>query len=108
MIKIFCRAHHHPVEALCTQCWELSEYAEKRLAACPFQEEKSTCTKCSVHCYKPSMREQIQKVMRFSGPKMILHHPFLAVAHLLDERCKPVKVCNAHTSEKTDHKSDRV
>jgi hypothetical protein len=32
------------------------------------------------------MRERIIEVMRFSGPKMMFHHPLLACAHLLDER----------------------
>ena len=30
-------------------------------------EQKTFCANCKVHCYKPEMREQIRKVMRFSG-----------------------------------------
>ena len=37
----------------------------------------------SVHCYQPQMREQIRQVMRFSGPRMLLYHPVLAVWHLI-------------------------
>jgi len=33
------------------------------------------------------MKTQIIEVMRYAGPRMIFHHPFLAVAHLLDEKC---------------------
>jgi len=106
MIKIYCRAQHNTAETLCTECLELSEYAEKRLAACPFQEDKSSCGNCLVHCYKPSRREQIKKVMRFSGPKMIFYHPFLALAHLVDNRRQPVQTCSAQVSEKTDNRSD--
>ena len=29
------------------------------------------------------MREQIRQVMRFSGPRMLLYHPVLAVWHLI-------------------------
>jgi hypothetical protein len=108
MIRIYCRARHNRADALCTECRELRAYVEKRLAACPFQQDKTSCAKCSVHCYNPTMREQIKKVMRFSGPKMILHHPYLAVAHLLDERRKPAKACNFSGSEKPDSEANRV
>ena len=84
MIRVFCNAHHQ-VSGLCGACHELSDYAERRLANCPFQEGKPTCGKCTVHCYKPEMRTRIIEVMRFSGPRMIFHHPVLAVAHMLDE-----------------------
>lgn len=86
MIRIYCQAHHHSANELCEECRELSDYAEHRLAHCPFQKDKTTCGKCTVHCYKPKMRAQIVEVMRYSGPRMIFHHPFLACAHLLDER----------------------
>ncbi len=86
MIKIYCRANHRGSKTLCAECETLSEYAEKRLACCPFQENKTTCGNCPVHCYKPDMRKRIVEVMRFSGPKMIFHHPLLACAHWLDEK----------------------
>ena len=37
----------------------------------------------SVHCYQPQMREQIRQVMRYSGPRMLLYHPVLAIWHLV-------------------------
>ena len=85
MIRIYCQARHQTA-GLCGDCQELSDYAKRRLNRCPFQENKPTCGACTVHCYKPEMRARIVAVMRFSGPKMIFHHPFLAVAHLLDEK----------------------
>jgi hypothetical protein len=30
------------------------------------------------------MREKIRDVMRYSGPRMIWHHPFLAIGHIFD------------------------
>ena len=30
------------------------------------------------------MRKKIREVMRFSGPRMIFHHPVMAVRHLID------------------------
>jgi hypothetical protein len=85
MIRIYCKAHHRSSD-LCEHCAELLEYAERRLSNCPFQEQKPTCGKCTVHCYKPEMRKKIIEVMRFSGPRMMLHHPILAIAHLSDEK----------------------
>jgi len=41
-----------------------------------------------VHCYKPAMRENIRAVMRYSGPRMISHHPLMAIQHLIDKRRK--------------------
>jgi hypothetical protein len=31
------------------------------------------------------MRQRIQEVMRFSGPKMLYHHPIVALKHLWQE-----------------------
>jgi hypothetical protein len=99
MIRIYCEAHHRS-SVLCAKCAELSNYAEKRLANCPFQEHKGTCGKCIVHCYKPEMREKIIEVMRFSGPRMMFRHPFLATAHLIDERRSGKPVESAKSAEK--------
>jgi hypothetical protein len=63
-----------------------------RLDRCPFQENKSTCGKCLVHCYQPQMREKVKKVMKYSGPRMLLHHPVLALHHVFDGRKKPEKL----------------
>jgi len=32
------------------------------------------------------MKKRIIEVMRFSGPRMLLQHPLLAIAHLIDEK----------------------
>ena len=58
-------------------------YAGVRLEKCPFQEHKTTCAKCPVHCYKPARRAQIRAVMRYAGPRMMLRHPRLAFYHLV-------------------------
>ena len=38
----------------------------------------------SVHCYQPQMREQIRQVMRYSGPRILFHHPVMAIRHLIE------------------------
>jgi predicted amidophosphoribosyltransferase len=84
MIMLYCRKLHHTSDGICTDCKELLEYAMRRLDRCPFQENKTTCTNCKVHCYKPSLREKIRQVMRYSGPRMTYHHPVLALLHCYD------------------------
>lgn len=85
MVLIYCRAHH-PAGTFCFECSELLDYATQRLDRCVYGEEKPTCVTCPIHCYHPKMRERVKVVMRYSGPRMLLHHPWLAIAHLLKDR----------------------
>ena len=91
MIRLYCHRHHGGGQQLCGECLEFEEYALKRLAACPFQEGKTTCGKCPVHCYKPGMRERVRRVMMEIGPKMIFYHPLMALGHLFDSLRKVPK-----------------
>ena len=86
MIRLYCRNVHETKVGLCPECERLLEYACERIEKCPFMESKTFCSNCRVHCYNPKMREQIKQVMRFSGPRMILYHPVMAVEHLLSTK----------------------
>jgi hypothetical protein len=91
MVEIYCKDHHR-TNGLCQECTTLLEYAETRLDRCPYGEAKPTCNKCPIHCYKPDPKEQMRLVMRYSGPRMLLKHPILAIRHLLHERrVAPIK-----------------
>lgn len=93
MAYLYCHQYHHsPKGTLCADCQELKDYAYQRLCKCPFGENKSTCATCTVHCYKPVMRERVRVMMRYAGPRMLLHHPVLAVLHLIDGKRKPPAV----------------
>ncbi|MBD9110700.1 nitrous oxide-stimulated promoter family protein [Bacteroides nordii] len=81
MIRLYCRKKEKN-KCLCLQCEELLRYAHARLDHCPFGENKSSCKQCTVHCYKPVMRERMRQVMRFSGPRMLLYAPWEAIKHL--------------------------
>ncbi|MBO7192741.1 MAG: nitrous oxide-stimulated promoter family protein [Bacteroidaceae bacterium] len=85
MVAIYCR-YKEGNSNLCDGCRQLLEYANRRLEHCKFGENKSTCRKCPIHCYKPDMREKMRAVMRYAGPRMILFHPIMAIRHLLAER----------------------
>lgn len=88
MIELYCKKNHPGKggEGLCPACQQLFEYASDRSEHCPFMEQKTFCSNCRVHCYKPEMREKIREVMRFSGPRMLFCHPVLAVWHVLCSR----------------------
>ena len=92
MIRKYCRSNHGDGKDVCADCSELLHYAEKSLTNCRFQEGKTTCGNCKVHCYKPSMRERIREVMRVIGPRMILTNPIMALRHAMDGlRKEPVQ-----------------
>jgi len=83
MVGLSCREQHGQSE-LCPDCKAMLDYALERLAHCPFQEGKTTCAKCRVHCYKAAMRARVRAVMRYSGPRMTYRHPVLAMRHFID------------------------
>jgi hypothetical protein len=87
MIDLYCRLNHRQ-KHICEDCQTLKDYAFGKLKKCPYQDDKPTCIKCPIHCYQPNQKEQIRVVMRFSGPKMILYHPILAVYHIIDNKAK--------------------
>ena len=85
MVGIYCTDHHGTSgDVLCESCQEFMDYAEVRLEKCPYGEDKPTCANCPIHCYKPARREQARAIMRYAGPRMLLRHPILAIAHKLD------------------------
>lgn len=81
MIALYCRRNHGTREGLCPDCAALDAYARQRSEKCPFMENKTFCSNCKVHCYKPEMRDKIRTVMRFSGPRILFYHPVTAIWH---------------------------
>jgi hypothetical protein len=85
MIAIYCSAEHGRLrrEPLCPDCSRLADYAAARLGRCPWGEGKPTCARCPTHCYSRDMRAAVRKVMRYSGPRMLLFHPARGIRHVL-------------------------
>ncbi len=77
MIHLYCRKHDDIDEK------EMTTYAIKRIQHCPMMQDKTFCSKCTIHCYDPVHRQQIKTIMRYSGPRMMLYHPILAIKHML-------------------------
>lgn len=83
MIRIYCRKHHGKKRHICDECKQLRDYSFKRLDSCKFGEKKGTCKNCKIHCYKPDMKTKIKKVMKFSGPRLIIYNPKRAIQHII-------------------------
>ena len=85
MVELYCEARHgHSRDGLCADCRQFLDYAEVRLEKCPYGLEKPTCANCPIHCYKPGPRARAKMIMRYSGPRMLFRHPYLALTHQLD------------------------
>ncbi len=86
MTACYCRRHHGSKgRMICDACRQLLEYSLQRIDRCPKGEAKTSCRKCEIHCYSPSRREEIRRVMRYVGPRMIFIHPLSALRHLIRE-----------------------
>lgn len=82
MIAIYCRQQHGGKRQLCADCAALQKYALRRLEQCRYGEAKTSCELCPTHCYRSEYRQQIKAVMRYAGPRMLLHHPIRALRYL--------------------------
>ena len=86
MTAIYCEDHHGQQRGeLCESCAALMGYAGRRLAKCPYGQDKPTCAKCPIHCYKQQQRERVRQVMRYAGPRMPRRHPWMALVHIFDK-----------------------
>ena len=92
MIALYCRGNHAGAartetafcgEPVCPACAELDAFAHGRTERCPHMATKTSCNKCATHCYPAARQEEIRRVMRYAGPRMLLHHPVAAVRHLV-------------------------
>ena len=86
MIALYCRKNHGMNDSFCPSCASLQEYALIRLANCHLKPHKPLCSQCAIHCYAAEKRESIRRVMRFSGPRMLIRHPFMAFVYLMKKR----------------------
>lgn len=85
MTEMYCTAHHGESDSpLCDECEDFVSYAAVRLEKCPYGAEKPTCGNCPIHCYKKARKAQGRAIMMYSGPRMLLAHPLLTIAHHLD------------------------
>jgi hypothetical protein len=93
---------HVPV--VCDRCADLLRYAEKRRAYCP-KDPKPFCSHCDTHCYTTNMRERMREVMRYAGPRSLLHgHAIDGVKHLIEgrkSRAAAARTAEQHTDKES-------
>lgn len=85
IIRLYCRGHKHlraEGEELCPYCRKLADYALDKLGKCPRMDIKTFCSVCPIHCYGKEEKIEIQKMMRYGGPRMLWHHPIMALRHI--------------------------
>jgi hypothetical protein len=86
-VALFCREKHEgekkpfAIEAprlkgvaaaveLCPDCMKLLKYGLSMRLRCP-HDPKPPCKRCDAPCYRQEYREQIRRVMRFSGMLLV-------------------------------------
>lgn len=85
IIRIYCRGHKHlraDGADLCPQCRRMADYAWEKLKKCPRMDIKTFCSVCPIHCYGKNEGARIQEMMRYGGPRMLWHHPLMALRHI--------------------------
>lgn len=84
--SVYCRDHHpdrrqsgwdcadvmpdFAAYACCDECRQFLGYAVARRLRCPLQ-DKPSCKKCTVHCYRSDYRDLVRKIMRYSGRALV-------------------------------------
>jgi uncharacterized membrane protein YbaN (DUF454 family) len=82
MVALFCgKKHSSPKGELCLDCKALLDYAYKRCDDCPQMATGVSCKRCKTPCYKPEMKDKMRVVMRWSGPRILLHHPIAVIKY---------------------------
>lgn len=67
---------------LCPACEKLLAHATVKRQHCPF-DPKPMCKDCPAHCYAPRYRQQIRRVMRYAGKRLLLSGRVDYLWHLL-------------------------
>ena len=100
-VQVYCRDHHadeptrgvllkthdvrqlagRPVD-LCPRCEKLLAHALVKRSHCPM-DPKPQCKHCPKHCYHPTYRDQIRKVMAYSGRHLVMRGRLDYLVHLL-------------------------
>lgn len=88
MIKLYCR-RHLGLRDMPEECVRLTRFCLRRLDVCRWGDEKPTCANCPIHCYPQREREQIHRIMRWAGPRMMLYAPMKAIRHIIRSLRKP-------------------
>ena len=85
MITIYCRGHRHSISGTCADCGAILRYAYDLIDKCQYNGSvKPACGLCRTNCFMPDMYRRFTQIMRYAGPRMLVRHPILTMAHLWD------------------------
>ena len=91
---------------VCERCADLLAYAEKRRAYCS-KDPKPFCSHCDTHCYTPEQARYMREVMRYAGPRSLLHgHAVDGIRHVIEGR-KAKKAADARAAATPDREESR-
>lgn len=62
----------HGVPTLCQDCSDHLAYGEARRVFCPL-DPKPFCAECQIHCFIAEERAWNKQMMRYSGPRSLVH-----------------------------------
>lgn len=82
MIRLYCR-HKLKQRTPDAEHQALIDYCQRRLDQCRWLDAKPACRYCPSHCYAQQQREEVRRIMRWMGPRMVLYAPMEVVRHLL-------------------------
>lgn len=88
MLSVYCKSKHKQQNGLCGGCMALLAEVHRRLDHCQFGDKKPACGSCKINCYRGEKFKEVAAIMRYSGPRMLFHHPILAIQHLIDVKFK--------------------
>lgn len=85
MVSIYCRDHRHSVSGTCQECGGLLNYVTERFDLCPYRTgAKPACGLCRSNCFTAEAHRRFREIMRYAGPRMMVRHPVLTLAHVVD------------------------
>ncbi len=82
MIQIYCRGRHRKKQ-LCPSCQELLEITRLHLSECPPEDDRPFFSSHTIQCFKPEQREEIEQMLGYSGPRLLWHHPMIAIRYMV-------------------------
>ncbi|HEY9551609.1 MAG TPA: nitrous oxide-stimulated promoter family protein [Prevotella sp.] len=88
MILLYCK-HKLGCKELPQEYADLTVYCHRRLDNCRWKDRKPSCKRCPIHCYAPHKREQIRRIMRWAGPRMVLYMPMEFLRHVFHKAPTP-------------------
>ena len=87
MIELYCRGHHGtPKGRLCPRLRGPAGLRRRAGGPLPAYSDQNVLQRLPNALLQARDAERIRQVMRWSGPRMLFHHPVLAVRHLAETR----------------------